>query len=150
LSITGSILQGITPIILQTGGSIKNCNLQNGNQGVYFRVETGTKTAVIENNVISAEYIGINTQGSGLTTSILNNSISVTNQGFSAGLFAGLDFGPLPSLTITGNSISGFKSWGLFANSNNGTYTQNSIVGTGGFAIERTSGNQPNATCNWY
>ncbi|MEO6612739.1 MAG: hypothetical protein ABIT05_08675 [Chitinophagaceae bacterium] len=149
LSVTGDPT-GITPIILQGGGSVKNCSLQNGNQGVYFRVESGTKTVVIENNLISAEYIGVNTQGPGMTVSLLNNTITVANPGFSAGLFAGLDFGPLPRLTVTGNIISNFTTYGLYANSYNSNYSQNSITGPSGNFIQQFSGNPSTATCNWF
>src|SRR5688572_3625944 len=81
LSVTGN--PGITPIIIQSGGSVQNCAVQNGNQGIFFRAETGIKTVTIENNLINAEYIGVNTQGPGMTTSLLNNTITVANQDFS-------------------------------------------------------------------
>jgi hypothetical protein len=139
-----------TPIILQSGGSVKNCRVQNGNQGIFFRVESGAKTALIEDNYINAEYIGINVQGSGMTAIILTNEIAVVNQGFSAGIFAGLDFGPLPQFLVIGNIISNFSNYGLLANSNSSNISQNSIVGTGGFAIQQFSGNQLNANCNWF
>lgn len=145
MSITGGT--GVTPVIIQSGGGVKNCKLQNGNQGIFFRIESGTKTAVVENNVIYAEYIGVNFQGGGLTASLINNTISVANQGFSAGIFAGLDFGPLPQLTVTGNSISNYVTYGFLANSHNSSITQNSIVGNG---IAFSSSTTLQATCNWF
>jgi ELWxxDGT repeat protein len=145
MSITGG--PGVTPVIIQSGGGVKNCKLQNGNQGIFIRVESAIKTAVVENNIISAEYIGINFQGSGLTASLINNTITVTNPGFSAGIFAGLDFGPLPQLTVTGNSISNYATYGFLANSLNGSITQNSIVGNGPAFSTNTI---LQATCNWF
>ena len=149
LSVTGDPA-GVTPIILQTGGSVKNCKLQSGNQGIFFRVESTVKTAVVENNIINAEYIGVNFAGTGLTASLLNNTITVNNTGFSAGIFAGVDFGALPSFTATGNFISNYATWGFYMAASNSSITQNSIIGSGEFAILRIGGNTPNAGCNWY
>ena len=137
-------------IIIQSGGSVKNCTLLNGGQGIFFRIETGIKTAVVENNLIQPSGIGVNCQGSGLTAIITNNTIS-GNPGFYAGVFAGLDFGPLVQLTATGNLINNYFGYGFLANSFNSTITQNSIVGTGTYAIQRhNNGAVPNATCNWF
>ncbi len=139
-------------IIIQSGGSVRNCALLNGGQGVFFRVESAVKTAVVENNIIFNPFIGVNCQGSGLTATIQNNIITGST-GIFSGVFAGLDFGPLPKLTINNNLISNyglFSGSGMIVNSNNGSYTLNSITGTGNFAIEKYSGNTPNATCNWF
>ncbi|MBF2708325.1 ELWxxDGT repeat protein [Flavobacterium soyangense] len=136
-------------IIIQSGGSVKNCKLLNGGQGIFFRIESVTKTVLIENNTIQPNGIGINCQGAGLTANILNNTISKAG-GYFAGIFAGLDFGPLPVLIIQNNIIQNYFGYGMLANSFNGNYTQNSIVGTSGFAIERTNGNKPIASCNWF
>lgn len=145
MSITGGT--DITPVIMQSGGGVKDCKLQNGNQGVFIRIESAIKTTVVENNIISAEYIGVNFQGSGLTASLINNTISVANQGFSAGIFTGLDFGPITQLTVTGNSISNYATYGFLANSINSNITQNSIVGNGPAFSTNTL---LQATCNWY
>jgi hypothetical protein len=61
--------------------------------------------------------------------------------GFYAGIFAGLDFGPLPQLTIQNNIINNYFGEGILAASFNGSYTSNSITGTGTFAINR-NGNE--------
>ena len=145
MSITGG--PGVTPVIIQSGGGVKNCKLQNGNQGIFIRVESAIKIAVVENNIINAEYIGVNFQGSGLTASLINNNITVTNPGFSAGIFAGLDFGPLPQLTATGNSISNYATYGFLANSHNSSITQNSIIGNG---LVFSTNTLLQATCNWF
>ena len=150
LSVTGDYTTGVTPIIIQSGGSVKNCKLQNGNQGIFFRVETAIKTAVVENNIIDAEYIGVNCSGMNLTASIINNSISAVSPDFSAGIFAGLDFGALPQLTVTGNSISNFATYGLLISSTNATITQNSITGVSGLAIQQYNASTVIATCNWF
>jgi hypothetical protein len=94
-------------IIIQSGGSVTNCKLLNGGQGIFFRVDPSsppdpatnllTRTALIENNTIEPNGIGINCQGSGLTATIRNNIISKST-GYYAGIFAGLDFGPFLSL----------------------------------------------------
>jgi hypothetical protein len=136
-------------IIIQSGGSVKNCKLLNGQQGIFFRIESDIKTAVIENNYIEPTGIGINCQGSGLTVNILNNTITRAS-GYFSGIFAGLDFGPLPQLTVTNNALNNYFGTGMLINSDNGTYNNNSIVGTGTYAIQQFSGNPSNATCNWY
>ncbi len=138
-------------IIIQSGGSVKNCTLLNGGQGIFFRVESAVKSALIENNIIEPNGIGINCQGSGLTATIRNNSISKA-AGYYAGIFAGLDFGPIPQLTIQNNIINNYFGEGILAASFNGTYTLNSITGTGTNAINRNGngGNTPTATCNWF
>jgi ELWxxDGT repeat protein len=149
MSVTGDNT-GVTPIILQTGGSVKNCRLIGGNQGIFFRVNPAVKTVLIENNYLNVEYIGINCQGSGLSATLLNNTIELNNPGFSAGVFAGLDFGPLVKFTAIGNSINNFKSQGFLANSYTTNITQNSILGTGQYAIQQYVGVLSVATCNWY
>jgi ELWxxDGT repeat protein len=146
MSITGG--PDVTPVILQTGGSVKNCNLQGGNQGIFFRIESATKTAVVENNIISAEYIAVNFQGSGLSASLINNEMSAFNAGFSAGMFVGLDFGPVPQLTISKNKFTQYYSYGIFGGSYNGNVFENSFTGAGAAAIQ--SFNSLSATCNWY
>jgi ELWxxDGT repeat protein len=149
ISVTSNTIFPSQNIIIQSGGSVKNCRLLNGGQGVFFRIESGVKTAVVENNFIQPNGIGINCQGNGLTASILNNTISNV-AGFYAGIFAGLDFGPIVQLTVTNNIINNYFGNGLMANSFNSNITQNSIVGAGGFAFQRNSGNKPNVTCNWF
>lgn len=139
-------------IIIQSGGSVKNCTLLNGNQGIFFRIESATKTAVIENNIIQPQGIGINCQGAGLTALIKNNTITNTTE-FYSGIFAGLDFGPLPSLTVTNNIINNYASYGIgiSGTSYNGTINQNSFTGAG-VAINRNGngGNTLLASCNWF
>lgn len=149
MSVTGDNA-GVTPIILQTGGSVKNCRLIGGNQGIYFRVNPAVKTAVIENNYINVEYIGINCQGSGLSASLINNTIELNNPFFAAGVFAGLDFGPLLRFTAFGNIIRNYNAQGMLANSFNTNITQNSFSGTGAHAIEQSTNSLGFATCNWY
>lgn len=138
-------------IIIQGGGSVTNCTLLNGGQGVFFRVESATKTALIENNIIQPDGIGINCQGSGLTATIRNNTIS-KSAGYYAGIFAGLDFGPIVQLTVNNNIITNYSGNGLLANSFNSNFTQNSIIGFNGqgIAIQQFSGATANATCNWF
>ena len=150
MSITGDGGIGLTPIILQTGGSIKNCRLIGGSQGIFFRVDPAVKTALIENNYISIDYIGINCQGSGLTVRLINNTIDLQNPFFAAGVFAGFDFGPLVQFTAIGNLINNYNAQGFLANSYNTTITQNSILGTGQHAIEQSTGSLGIATCNWF
>lgn len=155
LSVTGDYNIGLTPVILQTGGSIENCKMQNGNQGIYVRIDQtinpGNKLAYLANNIISAEYIGVNYAGLSLTGFLVDNTITATNPGFSAGVFVGQDFGSISQLTVTGNKISGYVTAGLYLNSNSSAINQNSIVGVSGFAIQRTGGaTTPNASCNWY
>jgi ELWxxDGT repeat protein len=148
LSATGRLSVGfetITPVIIQGGGSVRNCNLQGGNQGIFFRVPSGIKTALAENNIIGAEYIGINFEGSGITGSMINNSVTVFNSGFSAGVFGN---GPLVKFTATGNTISNYVTQGFSVNGNSTLITQNSIMGRGGVAIQ--SGSAVSATCNWF
>ena len=140
---------GSQNIIIQSGGSVKNCILLNGGQGVFFRVESAVKNALIENNTIQPDGIGINCQGGGLTVTIRSNIISKAT-GYYAGIFAGLDFGPLPQLTIQNNIVNNYTGEGLLVNSFNGSYTSNSITGTSTFAINRSGGNTPLATCNWF
>jgi ELWxxDGT repeat protein len=149
MSVTGDNA-GVTPIILQTGGSVKNCRLIGGNQGIFFRVNPAIKTALIENNYINVEYIGINCQGSGLSASLINNGIELTNPFFAAGVFAGLDFGPLVRFTAFGNIIRNYNAQGMLANSYNTNITQNSFTGTGAHAIEQSTNSLGFATCNWY
>lgn len=154
LSIISVLGTGVTPIILQSGGSVKNCNLQNGNQGIFFRVDPATNPAIttvlVENNMISAEYIGLNFAGTNLTVSLINNNIAVTNPVFSAGLFVGQDFGPIASFTASGNFITGYVTAGLQFSASSSSITQNSITGVSGLAIQKNGGNTVNATCNWY
>jgi Right handed beta helix region/SprB repeat/Protein of unknown function (DUF1565) len=139
-------------IMIQTGGSVKNCKLVNGGQGIFFRVESAIKTALIENNTIQNGSIGINCQGGGLTATIRSNTISNTSEYYS-GIFAGLDFGPLPSLTITNNIVNNYASWGIgmYVSSFNGTINYNSFTGAG-VAINRVGngGNTLLASCNWF
>ncbi len=149
MSVTGDD-NGVTPIILQTGGSVKNCRLINGNQGIFLRVNPAIKNAVIENNYIRVSAIGINCQGSGLTATLINNTIELTNPGFAAGVFAGLDFGPLVRFTAFGNIINNYNYVGFLANSYNTNITQNSILGTGQYAIQQGTNSLGFATCNWY
>ena len=149
MSITGDN-NGVPPIVLQTGGSVKNCRLIGGSQGIFFRVDPAIKSALIENNYISVEYIGINCQGSGLTATLINNAIDLNNTNFAAGVFAGLDFGPLVQFTAIGNSINRYNYVGFLANSYNTNITQNSILGTTGKAIQQESGYTTVATCNWF
>lgn len=154
LSVTGDD-NGVTPIIIQSGGSVKNCRLINGNQGIYFRVDPAIKTAVIENNFILASFIAINCQGSGLTATLSNNSISLTNPFFAAGVFAGLDFGPIVQFTAINNDISNYNYRGFLANSRNTSITQNSILASASAppdakAIDQFDPSLVVATCNWY
>ena len=148
VSITGG--DNVVPIVLQTGGSVKFCRLIGGGQGIFFRVDPAIKTAVIENNYINVQSIGINCQGSGLTAMLTNNTIDLNNPYFAAGVFAGLDFGPLVRFTAFGNSISNYNYVGFLANSYNTNITQNSILGTGQHAIEQSTNSLGFATCNWY
>lgn len=138
-------------IIIQSGGSVSNCTLLNGGQGIFFRVEPAIKTALIENNIIQPDGIGINCQGSGLTATIRNNTIS-KQAGYYAGIFAGLDFGPIVQLTVSSNTITNYFGNGFLANSFNSNFTQNSIVGLNGqgIAIQQFSGAAASATCNWF
>ncbi len=153
LSVTGDAA-GVVPIILQTGGSIKNCNLISGNQGVFVRIDPATnpsaKAFILENSTVSAEYIAVNFAGTNLTASLINNELSASNSGFSTAVFAGLDFGTLPNLTATGNKFSNYVSNAFLINANNSTISQNSFLGSGAIAIEKIGGNTLNATCNWW
>jgi DNA-binding cell septation regulator SpoVG len=149
MSVTGDD-NGVAPIVLQTGGSVKYCRLINGSQGIFFRVDPAIKNALIENNYIRVSAIGINCQGSGLTAILTNNTIELTNPGFAAGVFAGLDFGPLVRFTAFGNLISNYNYVGFLANSYNTNITQNSILGTGQHAIEQGTNSLGFATCNWF
>jgi hypothetical protein len=151
MSITGDASIGLQCVIIQTGGSVNNCKLLDGNQGIFFRVASATKTVIIENNEINVPYIGVNVQGSGLSLLLRNNNINANNPGFSAGVFAGLDFGPLVQLIATGNLITNYKNNGFLSNSLNSNITQNSFTGlNGSLAIQQQSGNALNATCNWF
>ncbi|HSK13900.1 MAG TPA: DUF1565 domain-containing protein, partial [Phnomibacter sp.] len=143
LSITGDLARSITPVIIQGGGSVRNSNLQGGNQGVFFRVETAAKTAEVESNIIQAEYIGVNFEGQAITASLLNNAIAVNNTGFSAGVFANGG----GTFTATGNSISNYATAGISGGSTT-NINNNSFAGAGGFAIQTYS--TANATCNWF
>jgi hypothetical protein len=141
-------------IIIQSGGVVRNCKLINGGQGVFFRVDPLTnpaaKSAVIEYNQIEPAAIGINCQGSNLTAFVTGNSITNTSP-YYAGIFAGLDFGPLPTLYIFNNTLNNYSGTGMEVNSNTGFYMNNSLTGTNGsIAIRKSSGNTPTATCNWY
>lgn len=154
LSVTGDNSVGVTPVILQTGGSIKDCKLQSGNQGVFIRIDhtinPASKTVLLENNIIQAEYIGVNYAGINLQGFLVNNAITVSNPGFSSGAFVGQDFGSLSQFTATGNSFNNYVYTGISLNSNTSTINNNSFTGNG-FAIQRSAGtNTPNATCNWY
>lgn len=154
LSITGDYSEGVTPVILQTGCIVKDCKLQNGNQGVFIRIDhtinPATKVAHLENNIIQAEYIGVNYAGINLQGFLNNNSIAVTNPGFSAGAFVGQDFGSLSQFYASGNFFSGYVSTGMMINSNAPIISENSFTGTG-LALQRTGGaNTLDATCNWY
>ena len=162
LSVTGDLgglvggifIPAVTPIILQTGGSVRNCNLQNGNQGIFVRIDPAinlaTKIFVVDGNTINAEYIAVNFAGTRLTATLSNNILAAFNTGSSTGVFAGLDFGTLQALTVTGNVFSSYVSDGLLVNTNNGTISQNSFTGTGAKAINKIGGSTSNATCNWY
>jgi len=147
LNITGDYTVQLQSVFLQTGGSVKNCILNNGNQGIFFRTEDAVTTATVENNIINAQFIGVNIAGTGVTGIVSNNSITAVNGGYSAGIFAGVGGGPLPDFSATNNSIGGYKNLGILLNANNSTINQNSIVGVAGKAIE---GNTSNATCNWF
>ena len=143
ISITGRWIAGqqaITPVIIQAGGSVRNANLQGGNQGVFFRVESAVKNALVENSVIDAEYVGVNFSGEHLTSSLINNLITLHNSSFSAGVFGSKDF------TATGNDIRGFYTFGIQAGHNN-TINNNSITGVAGLAIQAAV--PVDATCNW-
>jgi len=145
----GTVGDGHT-IMIQAGGSVKNCKLVSGGQGVFFRIpDAAAKPALVEGNTIEPTGIGINCQGSGLAATIIKNSIA-RPAGFYSGIFAGLDFGPLPQLTITNNTINNYYGSGMVVNANSSNVTENSIIGTGSFAIEQYNGNAINATCNWY
>ena len=154
LSVTGDYTVNVTPIIIQGGGSVRNCNLQNGNQGIFVRIDPiinlATKTFVVDSNRINAEYIAVNFAGTRLTGTLSNNTLATFNPGFSTGVFAGLDFGALAGLTVTGNTFSSFVSDGLLVSTNNGIISQNSFLGTGPKAINNIGGATINATCNWY
>jgi hypothetical protein len=154
LSVTGDLIAGVTPIIIQSGGSVKNCKLQNGNQGIFVRIDPAinlaTKTFVVDGNTINAEYIAVNFAGTRLTATLSNNTLATFNPGFSTGVFAGTDFGTLASLTVMGNTFSSYVTDGLFVNTNNGIISQNSFLGTGQKAINKFGGSTINATCNWY
>ena len=154
LSITGNLASGITPIVIQTGGSVKNCILQNGNQGIFVRIDPATnlatKTFVVDGNSINAEYIAVNFAGTRLTATLTNNTIAAFNSTFSSGTWAGTEFGTLGGLTIAGNTFSSYAGDGLYINSNNCTISQNSFLGTGLKAINKFGGNTINASCNWY
>lgn len=144
---------GSQNIIIQTGGSVKNCTLLNGNQCIFFRIpDASSKTAVMENNQLEPVYIGINCQGSGLTALIRSNTITRSAEIY-AGIFAGLDFGPLPSFTITNNIINNYAAYGMgiLGSSYNGTINSNSFTGAG-VAINRANndGNTLLASCNWF
>ena len=154
LSVTGGLNPGVTPIIIQSGGSVRNCRIQNGNQGIFVRIDPSinlnAKTFVVDRNSIDAEYIAVNFAGGIRLTAILtNNNITAFNPG-SSGTWAGTDFGTLSGLTITGNSYSSYGSDGLFINSNNCTISQNSFIGVGQKAINKFGGSTINANCNWY
>ena len=155
LSVTGDFTMNVTPIIIHGGGSVRNCKLQNGNQGIFVRIDPSIvlnpKTFVVDGNTIHAEYIAVNFAGGNrLTAFLTNNNISAFNPGFSSGTWAGTDFGTLNGLTITGNLFSSYVGDGLFINSNNCTISQNSFLGTGSKAINKSGGGTINATCNWY
>lgn len=154
LSITGDYSEGVTPVVLQTGCIVKDCKLQNGNQGIFVRVDHTINpvsyVAHIENNIIQAEYIGANYAGINLQGFLINNSISVSNTGFSAGAFVGQDFGSLSQFYAYGNYFNGYVSTGMMINSNAPIISENSFTGTG-LALQRTGGaNTLDATCNWY
>ena len=136
-------------ILLQTGGSVKNCRIIDGGLGVYIRVESAVKSVVVENNFIQASVFAVACQGSGLTASVLNNTLNVTNPGFSVGIWVGMDFGPIVKLTATRNSINNYVYRGIVGNSYNTVLSENSILGTGQYAIENTA-SLAVATCNWY
>jgi ELWxxDGT repeat protein len=154
LSVTGDYTVNVTPIIIQSGGSVKNCKLQSGNQGIFVRIDPvinlATKTFVVDGNTINAEYIAVNFAGTRLTGTLSNNTLATFNPGFSTGVFAGLDFGTLAGLTVTGNTFSSYVSDGMMVNANNCTITLNSFLGTGSKAINKIGGSTINATCNWY
>ncbi|MBY0477045.1 MAG: hypothetical protein K2Q24_05325 [Chitinophagaceae bacterium] len=154
LSVTGDHTVGVTSVIFQTGGSVKNCKLQNGNQGIFVRIDStinnANKTIFVDANTIHAEYIAVNFAGLKLTATLTNNTLATFNPGFSTGVFAGLDFGTLNGLTVTGNTFSSFVSDGLLVRTNNGTISQNSFLGTGPKAINKIGGSNINATCNWF
>ncbi|TAD87713.1 MAG: DUF1565 domain-containing protein, partial [Bacteroidetes bacterium] len=145
-SISGRLsvgLETITPVIIQGGGSVRNCILKEGNQGVFFRLLSGVVNASVDNNAIEAEFIGINFEGSGIRASMTNNNIRVFNSGFSAGVFAG----SAGTFSASGNSIGNYVTVG-FQVASNVSITQNSIVGRSGSAI--AGGGGILATCNWY
>ncbi|HEX4958165.1 MAG TPA: DUF1565 domain-containing protein, partial [Lacibacter sp.] len=155
LSVTGDYTLNVTPIIIQSGGSVRNCTLQSGNQGIFVRIDPAiipvAKTFVVDGNTINAEYIAVNFAGSSrLTATLSNNTLATFNPGFSTGVFAGTDFGTLTRLTVTGNIFSSYVTDGLFVNTNNGIISQNSFLGTGAKAINKFGGSTINATCNWY
>lgn len=136
---------GITPLILQTGGSVKNCRLLNGNQGIFYRVASALKTALVENNEIDAEYIAVNFEGVNLTATLNNNTLSTNNTGFSAGMFAFVN-----QVTATNNLFSKYVSSGMQISATNASITQNAFTGAGTLAINRTGGATVTANCNWY
>lgn len=154
LSVTGDASTGVTPLILQTGGSLYGSSLQSGNQGIFVRIDPATnlstRTFTIENNSIQAEYISINVAGTRLTATLLNNTLNASNPGFSCNLFAGVDFGTMPRLTISGNFFNTYSNFGLLVNSSNANINQNSFTGTGNPAISNSGPPFINATCNWF
>jgi len=143
LTVEGAFYRGITPVILQTGGTVIDCALVGGNQGIYFRTRDEVKATLVQGCTVSAEYVGVNFQGTAQTATLTNNDIVVANQGFSAGVFG---LGPLVDLTATGNHISGYATHGFMVD--RATITQNSIVSNNGKAI--TAYGEVMATCNWF
>ncbi|QNA44567.1 ELWxxDGT repeat protein [Lacibacter sediminis] len=154
LSVTGDYNINVTPLIIQTGGSVRNCKLQNGNQGLFVRIDPATnptsKTFVIEGNTIDAEYIAVNVAGTNLSATLNNNTLTANNTGFSSGLWAGMDFGPLGRLTATNNLFNKYVTSGIQISASNASITQNAFIGTGTLAINRTGGANITANCNWY
>ncbi|MBI2729438.1 MAG: DUF1565 domain-containing protein [Sphingobacteriales bacterium] len=154
VSVTGDYNVGVTPIIIQSSGSVRNCKLQSGNQGLFVRIDAainpGAKTFSIEGNTIQAEYIAVNVEGTSLHAILSNNTLAASNAGFSVGIFAGMDFGILNRITATNNLFSNYLSSGIWVNANNASITQNAFVGTGASAINRTGGANVTANCNWY
>lgn len=154
ISVTGNLAAGVTPIILQTGGSLRNCKLQGGNQGLFVRVDAtinpGSKSFQAEGNTIEAEYIAINLAGVALNARLSNNTIAAFNSGFSSGVFAGQDFGSLVNLTATNNLFSSYSTSGIQINAAGSNVTQNAFIGAGSTAINRTGGGNITANCNWY
>lgn len=154
LSITGDYTVAVTPIILQTGGSVKNCKLQNGNQGLFVRVDAATNSAskniVVDGNNIKAEYIAVNLAGTNLSATLTNNTLEAFNAGFSTCVFAGVDFGSLANLTASSNAFNTYYTNAIMLNIANGVVSQNSFTGNGQVAINKIGGPTINATCNWY